>query len=108
VKFTPPGGSIAIAVRLTDEIVSVEISDSGIGMSADDIAVALTPFGQVDNRLARRYDGTGLGLPLTKTLVDLHGGTLAIESEPHVGTVVRVNFSRVREGAHSELAAIAS
>jgi len=108
VKFTQPGGRIDIAVRLTGDLVSVEIADSGIGMSADDIAVALTPFGQVDNRLARRYDGTGLGLPLTKTLVDLHGGTLAIDSEPHVGTVVRVNFARLREAAGEGRAAIAS
>ena len=77
-------------------------------VSADDIAVAVTPFGQVDNRLARRYDGTGLGLPLTKALVDLHGGTLSIDSEPLVGTIVRVNFTRVLLKAGQEPAAVAS
>jgi signal transduction histidine kinase/HAMP domain-containing protein len=94
VKFTEPGGRVNIALRQTDADVTVEITDTGIGMSKDDIDVALTPFGQVDNRLARRYEGTGLGLPLTKTLVDLHGGTLEIESQPQIGTVVRVRFPR--------------
>jgi two-component system cell cycle sensor histidine kinase PleC len=61
-------------------------------MSEQDIAVALTPFGQVDNRLERRYEGTGLGLPLTKALVELHRGALAIESERGKGTTVTVRF----------------
>ena len=85
-----------MAVRQDAETVTIEIADTGIGMTADDIAVALTPFGQVDNRLARRYEGTGLGLPLTKSLVDLHNGSLEIESAPMVGTTVRVHLPRAR------------
>ncbi|MGD0191980.1 MAG: ATP-binding protein [Rhizomicrobium sp.] len=90
VKFTEPGGRIGIASWRSDASVTIEISDTGIGMSPDDIKIALMPFGQVDSRLARRYEGTGLGLPLTKSLVDLHGGTLEIDSQPQAGTTVRV------------------
>jgi signal transduction histidine kinase len=108
VKFTEPGGRISIAVRQDAEMVTIEIADTGIGMSADDIAVALTPFGQVDNRLARRYEGTGLGLPLTKSLVDLHNGSLEIESAPMVGTTVRVHLPRARAGEMEEPAAAVS
>lgn len=107
VKFTEPGGRIAVAVRQNAETVIIEIADTGIGMSADDIAVALTPFGQVDNRLARRYEGTGLGLPLTKSLVDLHRGSLEIESAPTVGTTVRVQLPRAKGQEFEKSAAAA-
>jgi signal transduction histidine kinase len=66
------------------------IADTGIGIPNDKIAVAMAPFGQVDSRLARKYEGTGLGLPLTKRLVELHGGTFELSSEPGKGTVVTV------------------
>jgi signal transduction histidine kinase len=59
-------------------------------MSAENIPIALAPFGQVDSRLSRRYDGTGLGLPLTKVLVELHGGSITIDSVPAQGTTVTV------------------
>ncbi|HEY1614195.1 MAG TPA: ATP-binding protein [Rhizomicrobium sp.] len=98
VKFTDPGGRIAIAVNQSTQTVTVEIRDTGIGMSGDDITVALTPFGQVDDRLARRYEGAGLGLPLAKSLVDLHDGRLEIESAPKLGTVVRVHLPRAQFG----------
>ena len=67
-------------------------------MSPADVAIALQPFGQVDNALTRRHQGTGLGLPLAKTLVELHGGTLMVESEPGRGTKItlRFPFSRSR------------
>jgi signal transduction histidine kinase/HAMP domain-containing protein len=92
-KFTNPGGSIAVRV-LTDDpnTIAVQVTDTGIGMSAEEIAVAFTPFGQVDSRLERRYEGTGLGLPLTKALVDLHRGVLAIASEKGKGTTVTVRL----------------
>jgi len=70
--------------------VMLRVSDNGIGMAAEDIPVALAPFGQVDSRLARRYEGTGLGLPLTKVLIELHGGSIAIDSAPGKGTAVTV------------------
>ena len=93
VKFTPEGGKIVVKAALTktNELV-IAISDTGIGMSKADIATALTPFGQVDSKLARKFDGTGLGLPLTRSFVELHGGKLKIESTPQQGTTVSVCF----------------
>jgi cell cycle sensor histidine kinase DivJ len=70
--------------------VSIQIADTGIGMTAQEVATALTPFGRADNALTRSSEGTGLGLSLSKTLVELHGGTLEIASKPGEGTVVTV------------------
>ncbi|MES2254348.1 MAG: ATP-binding protein [Pseudomonadota bacterium] len=92
IKFTPQGGYIWVEAQRNAGGVAVTVGDSGIGMSPDDVAVALTPFGQVDNRLERRYEGTGLGLPLTKAFVELHGGQMNFESARGAGTRVTVNF----------------
>ena len=94
VKFTDAGGAISVSARDTGAEIVVDIADTGIGMSAADIEVALTPFGQVDNRLERKYEGTGLGLPLAKSLIDLHGGALEIQSERGAGTTMRLRFPR--------------
>jgi signal transduction histidine kinase len=91
-KFTASGGRVWLNARVTPEGVAVTVGDSGIGMSAEDIDVALQPFGQVDNRLERRYEGTGLGLPLTRALVDLHGGSMSFDSARNQGTKVTVVF----------------
>jgi PAS domain S-box-containing protein len=99
VKFTPPGGTIEIAGRLAENgDFLLTVADSGIGIAADDIAVALAPFGQVDSKLARKYDGTGLGLPLSSAMTKLHGGEMSIESVVGKGTTVTVRLpaSRVR------------
>jgi signal transduction histidine kinase/HAMP domain-containing protein len=88
IKFTPKGGLIAITARQVGDDVRVAVSDTGIGMAADDIPKALEPFSQVDNSLSRRYGGTGLGLPLSKLYVEGHGGTLTIESVRGHGTTV--------------------
>jgi two-component system cell cycle sensor histidine kinase PleC len=90
IKFTPEGGRVAIRFELAPqgELV-ISVSDTGIGMSPDEITIALEPFAQVDNALDKHYEGTGIGLPLAKRLVELHGGTLAIESVKDVGTIVR-------------------
>ncbi len=93
VKFTPEGGRIRIAAHRRDGgAVAVEIADDGIGMAAEDIPRALTPFVQVDSRLARRYEGTGLGLPLARAFMELHGGTLELSSAPRRGTTVTLTF----------------
>jgi len=99
VKFTGPGGRITLGAREDGDTIVAEVRDTGIGMSSDDIAVALTPFGQVDNRLARRFDGTGLGLPLAKELIELHGGRLAIDSEPGRGSTISVVLPKLVPGA---------
>jgi signal transduction histidine kinase len=89
IKFTPAGGKVGLTAKQeADGGVSFRIEDTGIEIPADKMAIALAPFGQVESSLARRYDGVGLGLLLTKRLVELHGGTLEIASEPGRGTVV--------------------
>jgi PAS domain S-box-containing protein len=97
VKFTPPGGTIEIAGGLTDNgDFLVTVADSGIGIAADDIATALAPFGQVDSKLARKYEGTGLGLPLSNAMVKLHGGELTIASVVGEGTTVTIRLPASR------------
>jgi signal transduction histidine kinase len=92
VKFTPGDGSVRLSLDLSDNGLAVRIADTGIGMSAEDIKVALTPFGQVDNALSRAHAGTGLGLPLAKAMMELAGGQLAIKSAPGRGTTVSMIF----------------
>jgi two-component system cell cycle sensor histidine kinase PleC len=74
----------------------VTVTDTGIGMKPEDIAIAFEPFRQVDEVLSRRYEGTGLGLPLARALAELHGGRLEIESTPGLGTTVRLWLPRER------------
>lgn len=97
VKFTPAPGSVRLTIG-TDETdhLMFRIADTGIGIPADKLDLALAPFGQVDSRLSRKYDGVGLGLPLTKCLVELHGATMEIESKCEQGTVVTVLFPQDR------------
>ncbi|MBL8698948.1 MAG: HAMP domain-containing protein [Alphaproteobacteria bacterium] len=92
IKFTPAGGRVDLTARATGSGVAIAVRDTGIGMAPEEIPIALAPFGQVDSRLARKYEGTGLGLPLTKAFVELHGGTLAIDSARGAGTTVTVTF----------------
>jgi two-component system, cell cycle sensor histidine kinase PleC len=92
-KFTRSGGSVTMKTRAApDGGVVVEICDTGIGMSEEDVAVALTPFGQVDASHARWREGTGLGLPIASALVQLHDGELRIRSQKGVGTEVIVTL----------------
>ena len=92
VKFTS-AGSVTIEAGFAGEGEFVfSVTDTGIGMSEEHMAKALLPFLQVDTSLARRYEGTGLGLTLTKSLVEMHGGTLAVESRLGEGTRVTVRL----------------
>ncbi|HEY4162390.1 MAG TPA: HAMP domain-containing sensor histidine kinase, partial [Dongiaceae bacterium] len=89
VKFTPDRGRIVLSAKLTEQRECViVIDDNGIGMSEADIATALQPFGLTSNELDRGQDGAGLGLPMAKSLVELHGGRLEISSIRHAGTRV--------------------
>lgn len=90
IKFTPAGGTVSLTARTTADGVEISVADTGVGMSAHDIEIALIPFGQVDSSLNRQQTGTGLGLPLSRALAELHGGRLDIESAPGRGTTVRV------------------
>jgi PAS domain S-box-containing protein len=102
IKFTKPGGSVLVTGRqATDGGVVLEVCDTGLGMTPDEIEIALEPFGQVDARLAREHEGTGLGLPLARRLAELHGGSLHIDSEKGRGTSVTVMLpvSRVMKPA---------
>ncbi|MBT3766363.1 MAG: PAS domain-containing protein [Rhodospirillales bacterium] len=92
IKFTPEGGKVSLNCTLNDEL-KIIISDTGVGMTKEEIRQALELFGQVDSSLERKYEGTGLGLPLAKQLIEAHGGTLDIESETNVGTVITIVFS---------------
>ena len=96
VKFTPAGGRVSVAIDSTEESLSIIVSDTGIGIAPEHIERALAPFQQVDSDLNRRYDGTGLGLSITKSLIEMHGGRLAIESTLGVGTTVTVALPRWR------------
>ena len=94
VKFTPDGGIVTCdaAIDDTGEGIIFRVTDTGIGIARKDIEKAMLPFGQVDSQLARKYEGTGLGLPLTRTFVELHGGTLTLESEIDKGTTAIVHL----------------
>jgi signal transduction histidine kinase/HAMP domain-containing protein len=94
IKFTEKGGSVTLSAQATTDQISVTVADTGIGMNPEDVEIAFQPFGQVDNRLERRYEGTGLGLPLTKALVDLHKGSIVIDSARGQGTRITVSFPR--------------
>ena len=93
IKFTPEGGEIVIAARMQPNgDLTLSVRDTGIGMAAEDIPKALEPFGQVNGAHARRYTGTGLGLALVKSMIELHGGALTIDSGEKLGTTATINF----------------
>jgi signal transduction histidine kinase len=93
VKFTPAGGTVTTTVSPDGpDLWHLAVSDTGIGMSPEDVEVALTPYGQVRNDLTRQNVGTGLGLPLCKALAERMGGALRVESAPGRGTTVTATF----------------
>jgi signal transduction histidine kinase len=96
VKFTPDGGEVRVFATETAGGITLAVADTGIGIAPEDVPRAFERFGQVDNMLSRRYEGTGLGLPLSKRLMELHDGTLALESTVGVGTTVLAIFPRSR------------
>ncbi len=94
VKFTPENGSVTLEIHKDEfnKFVYIKVIDTGIGIAEKDIPKALSSFGQVDNKLSRKYEGTGLGLPLTKKLVELMQGEFDIKSIQGVGTTVTLKF----------------
>jgi len=91
VKFTPRGGSVAVSARYEkDGGFAVIVADTGIGMTEAELVIAMEPFGQVENSLARSFEGTGLGLPLARRMTELHGGRLTLRSVKGVGTSVEI------------------
>ena len=93
VKFTPAGGEIAVSARWAlAKGLAVTGADTGIGIAESDLERVLKPFEQVDSSLARQHQGTGLGLPLVKAIMEMHGGRLELRSELGAGTRVTVLF----------------
>ena len=104
IKFTPRGGQVSLRVERTATAqCKFHITDTGIGMTEQELALAVQPFTQIDNTLARRYDGTGLGLPLTRALVELHGGSLLLDSRPGYGTTATVALPLVPKAEAGDL-----
>ncbi len=103
-KFTPANGTVDVtARRTTSGGAVVTIRDSGVGMTEEEIEIALTPFGQVDGGRSRWREGAGLGLPIAKALVELHGGTLELHSNKGTGTEVVIGLP-----ARDSVSAVAS
>jgi two-component system, cell cycle sensor histidine kinase PleC len=96
VKFSPNGKVTVTVCEEANGGVSLNVADTGIGMSTDEIDVALSPFGQIANVHTRVHDGTGLGLPLVKSLALLHGASFSIKSQPGAGTAVTIVFPATR------------
>jgi signal transduction histidine kinase len=93
IKFTPAGGRITLDARIEEgDGLKIAVADTGIGIQPDDLSRILLPFEQVEGHLRRTTQGTGLGLALSKSLTELHGGELSLESEPGVGTTVTLRF----------------
>jgi signal transduction histidine kinase len=105
IKFTPAGGKVMLKIWSRSESGYVfQVTDTGIGIAFEDIPKALAPFQQIDSGLNRMHDGTGLGLPLTKSLVEMHGGYLDLQSKVGAGTTVTVRFPAERIVATQALA----
>jgi signal transduction histidine kinase len=96
VRFTPRDGTVSVHGFVKGEGLCLEVRDTGIGIAAEDVPRALERFTQIDGKLSRKYDGAGLGLPMAKQFMELHGGALELTSTPGAGTEVRLTFPRKR------------
>ncbi|MGE5546058.1 MAG: ATP-binding protein [Solirubrobacterales bacterium] len=91
-KFTPEGGHVSVRADVFDGAVVIEVEDDGVGIAPEDVPLVLQPFGQVENTMSPKHEGTGLGLPLAKGFMELHGGTLALVSNVGKGTRITLTF----------------
>jgi two-component system cell cycle sensor histidine kinase PleC len=99
-KFTPEGGHLVmVATTESSRDITIAIADSGIGMTQEQMDYALKPFAQIDSNYSRQQEGTGLGLPLTKALIELHGGRFFLSSTPGVGTMAAFTLPRESDAA---------
>jgi signal transduction histidine kinase len=106
VKFTPVHGAVTISAQTEPTGgITITVADTGIGMNADGVARAMLPFAQINNRLQRAQEGTGLGLPVSRSLAQLHGGDLSIDSLPGKGTIVCLYIPAKRVVTHEPRAA---
>jgi len=97
IKFTPEGGEISVVTQPSaDGGLVITVTDNGLGMPRGEIELAFAPFVQLDSTHSKHYEGSGLGLPLVKSLVKMHGGTVRIESEIDQGTSVILHFPAER------------
>ncbi len=97
IKFTPQKGEISVSVHIipSGDLI-IMIKDTGIGMTPEQLEEAMKTFRQIENTLNRNFEGTGLGLPLTKALVEMHGGTLSLKSESGKGTEISIEIPKER------------
>jgi two-component system cell cycle sensor histidine kinase PleC len=94
-KFTPMGGRVTVTTRMVGDEVTIKVIDTGIGIPVQALAQIGRPFVQVENQLTRKHVGSGLGLAIARSLVELHGGSMAIESTEGIGTVVTIRLPRI-------------
>jgi len=105
IKFTSAGGQVTVSDETDDVSLRIRISDTGIGMSADEIPLAVQPFYRTTSAYDAKHQGAGLGLPFAKAVIELHGGSLAIESRLASGTTVTITLPVVPSGVESVVAA---
>lgn len=98
VKFTPRGGSVSVGVERLGDTVRINVSDTGIGIASEDLERLARPFEQIESQHAKTQQGTGLGLALSKALVEMHGGSLGLTSSPGQGTTASFSLP-IRQGA---------
>lgn len=109
IKFSDAGTRIDVSATLEQDSLLLQVRDQGIGIADEDVARVMEPFGQANSELSRSHVGTGLGVPLTKSLIELHGGRFELESEKGVGTEIRMTLplERLRDRSDNATASVA-
>jgi PAS domain S-box-containing protein len=107
-KYTPAGGQIRVAASVEDALIAISVSDNGMGIAPEDVARLFTRFFRVDSSLTREIGGTGLGLSIVKSIVELHGGTITVSSEPGVGSTFTFTLPVASTLAVDEVSAIST